>query len=169
MTEKRLFGLWSSPLTADDVANRIRFSDVQWDSSGEHLVWLEQRSDRGVLVCLDMSERSPRDLTSSMSVRAKVGYGGGDFSVADEHVYFVSESRIHRQNLFAGSACPITPAFGEPSSPTLCPDGSSVVFVHTTNDRDVLAVVDSPTRTSLGIENRVCDDPVLSGRNAGDQ
>ena len=76
------YGLWPSPIGAQSLAEGLRLSDVAWDSDGETLVWLEGRSDRGVLVCLPAGGDAPRDLTTELSVRAQVGYGGGDFSVA---------------------------------------------------------------------------------------
>ena len=83
------YGLWPSPIGPQSLAEGLRLSDVAWDSDGETLVWLEGRSDRGVLVCLPPGGDAPRDLTSELSVRARVGYGGGDFSVAGGSVYFV--------------------------------------------------------------------------------
>jgi hypothetical protein len=74
------FGLWPSPVTPQSLAGGLRLSDVAWDSDGETLVWLEGRSDRGVLVCLPAGEEAPRDLTTTLSVRARVGYGGGDLA-----------------------------------------------------------------------------------------
>ena len=75
-------GLWTSPLQAADLAAELRFSDVLWDSHEKTLVWREERSDQGVLVCQSPQDSSPRDLTGALSVRAKVGYGGGDFTVS---------------------------------------------------------------------------------------
>ena len=46
------YGLWPSPIGPQSLAEGLRLSDVAWDSDGETLVWLEGRSDRGVLVCL---------------------------------------------------------------------------------------------------------------------
>ena len=68
-------GLWTSPLQAADLAAELRFSDVLWDSHEKTLVWREERSDQGVLVCQTPQDSSPRDLTGALSVRAKVGYG----------------------------------------------------------------------------------------------
>ena len=63
------YGLWPSPLAPQSLAEGLRLSDVAWDSDGETLVWLEGRSDRGVLVCLPAGEDAPRDLTTTLSVR----------------------------------------------------------------------------------------------------
>ncbi len=138
------YGLWASPISPQRLAAGIRLSDVAWDSDGETLVWLEGRSDRGVLVCLPTGGDAPRDVTSELSVRARVGYGGGDFSVAGGHVYFVEAGgRLYRQPLSSGPAVPLTPGFGAVAAPTVSPDQCWVLFVHTYEGRDCLAMVDT--------------------------
>lgn len=136
-------GLWESPLTPKMVAQGLRLTDVAWDTDGETLVWLEGRSDRGVLVAARLDDPAPRDLTSELSVRATVGYGGGDFTVGHGHVYFASGGRLYRQPLAGGEARPITPAYGSAAAPALSPDGRWLLFVHTDERVDVLAVVDA--------------------------
>jgi hypothetical protein len=105
--EKRTlaYGTWPSPIGAQSLAEGIRLTDVAWDSNGETLVWREERSDRGVLVCLPTANEAPRDLTTELSVRARVGYGGGDFTVAGGVVYFV-EANVERLICRAGIRLP---------------------------------------------------------------
>jgi dipeptidyl aminopeptidase/acylaminoacyl peptidase len=137
------FGLWPSPVTPASLAQGLRLSDVQWDSDGETLVWLEGRSAQGVLVCAPPGQ-APRDLTPTRSVRARVGYGGGDFGVNEGYVYFVAqEGRLYRQALSGGDAQPITPQFGHMASPTPSPNGEWLILVHTYERVDGLAVVDA--------------------------
>lgn len=146
MTEKTLrqFGLWDSPIRPEVLAQGLRLSDVAWDSDGETLVWMEGRSDRGVLVCARPGE-APRDLTTDLSVRAQVGYGGGDFTVAGGYVYFAAlTGRLYRQPLEPGPAIPLTPEFGNAAAPTVSPDGRWLLFVHHYEGADGLAVVDVP-------------------------
>ncbi|HIQ05414.1 MAG TPA: S9 family peptidase [Anaerolineae bacterium] len=141
---RRQFGLWDSPISPVSLAQGLRFSDVAWDSDGRTLVWLEWRSDRGVLVAAPMDGQAPKDITSELSVRAKVGYGGGDFTVASGNVYFIATSgRIYRQSLQTGEAQPLTPEFGHAAAPTVSPDGRWVLFVHSYEHTDVLGIVDS--------------------------
>ena len=138
------YGLWPSPVAPQSLAEGLRLSDVAWDSDGETMVWLEGRSDRGVLVCLPAGEEAPRDLTTTLSVRARVGYGGGDFGVASGWVYFSEASgRLYRQSLAGGPAEPLTPAFGYAAAPTVSPNRRWMVFVHTYEDVDCLAIVDT--------------------------
>lgn len=143
--EIRPYGLWPSPLTPAGMAQGKRLSDVLWDSDGETPVWLEGRSDRGVLVCAPAGGDAPRDLTADLSVRAQVGYGGGDFAVARGYAYFAEQSsgRLYRQRLAAGTAAPITPAFGHAAAPAVSTDGRWVVYVHSYERVDRLAIVDA--------------------------
>lgn len=87
-------------------------------------------------------------LTPDISVRAFVGYGGGDFTLAHGAAFCVglADQRIYRQELAAGAARPITPAFGAASTPVVPPDGRWVAYVHTYEDGDCIAVVDSQGR-----------------------
>jgi dipeptidyl aminopeptidase/acylaminoacyl peptidase len=138
------YGLWPSPMRPQNLAAGLRLSDVAWDSDGETLVWLEGRSDRGVLVCLPAGGDAPRDLTSELSVRARVGYGGGDFTVAGGQAYFVEAGgRLYVQSLSSGPARPLTPGFGFAAAPVVAPDQRWVVFVHTYEEQDCLAIVDA--------------------------
>jgi len=140
--QARAHGLWESPITPRQLALGVRLSDVAWDTDGETLVWLEGRSGQGVLVAKRRGE-APRDLTAELSVRARVGYGGGDFTVFDGTVYFVSEGQLYYQSLREGAAQPITPAYGEAASPRVSPDGKWLLFVHSDGVEDVLAIVDT--------------------------
>jgi len=139
----RPYGLWPTPLSPRSLSQGLRLSDVAWDTDGQSLVWLEGRSDRGVLVTARLDNPAPRDLTSDLSVRAFVGYGGGDFTVGHGIVYFVSDGRVYRLPLAGGSPRPITPPFGQAASPALSPDGRWLVYVHSDEVTDCLAVVDT--------------------------
>ncbi len=138
----RPYGMWDSPITPQYMSTGVRLSDITWDSDGETLVWLEGRSDRGVLVAKHKGE-APRDLTAQLSVRARVGYGGGDFTVAQANIYFVSSGRIYRQQLSGGQARPITPPFGQAASPTVSPDGRFIIYVHSDGKNDAIAICDT--------------------------
>ena len=141
----RPYGLWDSPISPSSLAEGRRLDGVEWDTTSDTLVWLEGRSGKGTLVALAPGD-APRDLTGELSVRAEVGYGGGDFTVHDGHVYFVvhKSGRIFRQSLAAGKATPITPAFGKAASPAVSPDGRFVAYIHHDEANvDRLAIVDS--------------------------
>lgn len=142
----RPYGTWDSQVTPDRLAQGITLSDVLWDTEGQTLVWLEGRSDRGVLVGATLNGDAPRDLTADLSVRARVGYGGGDFTVARGEVYFASNGRLYRKSLRGGPARPLTPAFGQPAAPAVSPDGQWLAYVHSYERLDCLAVVDTEGR-----------------------
>ena len=143
--ENRMYGLWPSPVTSAALAAGLRLGEPAWDSDGQTLAWVEGRSDKGVIVIQGPDERATRDLTSDISVRAFVGYGGGDFTLSHGVAYFVGQAdqRIYRQELAGGRARPITPAFGAASTPQVSPDGRWIAYVHTFEDVDAIAVVDS--------------------------
>ncbi|HVB10719.1 MAG TPA: S9 family peptidase [Bacillota bacterium] len=137
------YGLWPSPISPAQMAAGMRLGDPTFDSDGQTLIWLEGRSDRGVLVAQGLHDQAARDLTADRSVRARVGYGGGDFAVHDGMVYYAADGRLHRQPISGGGARAITPAFGEAASPAVSPDGRRVAFVHSYERRDAIAVVDA--------------------------
>ena len=138
------YGLWPSPITPGGMAGGTRLSDLAWDSDSQTLVWLEGRGDQNVLVA-QVGDDAPRDLTTGLSVRARVGYGGGDFGVAGCTAYFAeaSSGRLYRQPLAAGAATPLTPAFGHAAAPVISPDGRWLLYVHTVDRVDRLAIVDT--------------------------
>ena len=148
--KRKQFGLWPSPISAKRLSRGISFSDVAWDHDGT-LVWRESRSGQGVLVVQPPDGSAPRDLNSDFAVSAGVGYGGGDFTVGHEVVYFIEKEskRIYRQPTVAegaqsgGSAHPITPAFGGAASPAISPDGNYLLFIHSYERKDSIAIVDT--------------------------
>ncbi|MCC6802791.1 MAG: S9 family peptidase [Anaerolineae bacterium] len=140
--QKRMYGTWDSPIAPAMIASRLRFADVQW--CGETLVWAEGRGSQGVLVA-QTGAQAPRDLTdTNMSVRGRVGYGGGEFTCADGVVYFAGPGgRLYRVSLDGGIPKPITPAFGAAAAPRVSPDGRWVIYVHHDEGVDGLALVDA--------------------------
>ena len=105
------YGLWESPVRASDLTAAIRFNDVAWDTDGRTVVWLEGRGANGVVVCQGEGDEAPRELTAGFSVRARVGYGGGAFTVAAGRLYFVDRGeRLFARDLAAGRPRPLTPA-----------------------------------------------------------
>ncbi len=144
--QPKQFGLWPSPISPKRLARGIGFSDVAWDHDGT-LVWRESRSGQGVLVVQPADGSAPRDLNSDFAVSAGVGYGGGDFSVGGGNVYFVEKEskRIYRQPTQTGGGItrPISPAFGAAASPTLSPKGQHLLYIHTNERQDSIAIVDA--------------------------
>lgn len=136
-------GLWPSPLSPRLVATTLRLGEPCWDSDGRALAWVEGRGDQGVAVVQSASGGAVRDLTPDRSVRARVGYGGGDLTLADGALFFIGQEdqRVYRQPLHGGPPAAITPGYGEASSPTVSPDGRWLVYVHSYEGSDALLVV----------------------------
>jgi dipeptidyl aminopeptidase/acylaminoacyl peptidase len=142
----RPYGLWTSNLKPEDSAGDLRLSDVAWLADSSTLVWLEERSDRGVVACAPAETGVVRELTPpGLNVRARLGYGGGDFAVNRTDLYFVSDGRIFRDPLAPGSkAIPITPASApEPACPTPSPAADSLIYIVSDGASDSLRIVDS--------------------------
>jgi hypothetical protein len=83
---RRPFGLWDSAVTLP-----------AWRRAWHWQIWPGMMmaawcgwnfAAGGVLVCQPPDGQAPRDLNSEFSVRAHVGYGGGDFTVGGGQVYF---------------------------------------------------------------------------------
>jgi len=140
------YGTWPSPIQPETLGLGKRFNDVQWNGDGTSLLWLEERSGKGVLVCRE-GEDAPRDLTETHRVDGGIGYGGGDFTAAKEFTVFAEKNgRLYRAPIGPGEIHPITPEFGSAASPVVSPDGRRVVYVHSYETVDRLAMVDSDGR-----------------------
>lgn len=153
---KRQYGLWDSPISANNLARGIEFTEAAWDES-QTLAWRERRGDRGVIVVQSADGQAVRDLNAEYSVRASVGYGGGDFTLGKGQVYFVEagSGRIYRQALAGGAAMAVTPGFGNAAAPKLSPDGRWLAYVHSYQGEDCVALVDNqgeywPTKLAWG-------------------
>jgi dipeptidyl aminopeptidase/acylaminoacyl peptidase len=143
----RPYGMWSSPISPASLAGSGNIADLAWAADGS-LVWLERRLGRDVLVVQPADGPAPRDLNAEFAARGHVGYGGGAFCVGGDQVIFVeaASGRLYRQPVHGGTPQPITPAFGGAASPAVSPDGRWVLFVHSYEGRDCLAIVDCEGR-----------------------
>ncbi len=145
MKARKQYGLWPSPITPQRIGAGLKFSDIAWDDDGS-LVWRESRGAGGALVVQPPNEEAFRDLNSDYTASGGVGYGGGDFCAGRGTVYFVESKskRIFRQpTQGSGAAKPITPQFGAAASPAISPNGSRLLFIHTYEGQDALAIVNT--------------------------
>ena len=145
MSEQPIYGLVPSPITPESMAQGRRLRDVTWDAQSGTLVWLEQRSDRGVVVCDALDGHAPMELTAEHSVRARVGYGGGDMTAGGGSIYYVADGgsgygALYRQPLAGGPSRAVNPDFGQPAAPALSPDGRWLIYVHSWKSDDCLAI-----------------------------
>lgn len=140
--KQQLYGLWKSPVTSRALGGQVRLYDVQWDSDGETLVWMEGRGKQGVIVA-QRGLDAPRDLNPDHSAGGGVGYGGGDFTVHNSWVYFAGpKGRLYRVPVTGGLPQPITPSVDGVASPQVSPDGRWIAYIYTLENEDGIAVVD---------------------------
>lgn len=135
------YGLWKSPITPSLLGRKIRLDDVQWDSDGETLLWVEGRSGYGVLVA-KTGDAAERDLTGDIPIKPTLGYGGGEFNIRARRAVFASQGRLYAIPLKQGLPSPIIPAFGELAAPVISPDNLRVLYVHSYEEQDALVVAD---------------------------
>lgn len=141
------YGAWPGALSASRLAEALRLNDVQWDDATGALLWHESAGKRGSLYAQAGAE-APQLLTSAdFSVRGGVGYGGGDFTVRGGLVICAGPGgRLYRLELSGGNPRPITPGFGSAAAPALSADRQHVLYIHTDEGQDSLALVDSSGR-----------------------
>lgn len=142
MKHQRAYGLWSSLFSAELLSSALGLGEPQWDAVGNQLVWLEQRDGKGTLVGTDSFEDCAKELTFGQNVRARVGYGGGNFSIRGGVIVFVgNEGKLYRQSLNNGITVAITQGFGQCAAPQISPNGQWVVYVYEWNGESGLAIV----------------------------
>jgi dipeptidyl aminopeptidase/acylaminoacyl peptidase len=140
--QKKPYGLWSSPISAESLGAAIRLSDVHYDRQG-NLVWLQSESGVSSIYQKQGSE-APLRLTTDQSIHGGVGYGGGEFGVGDGFVVFAEKSgQLLRKDFGHGQPYAIAPAIGTIAHPVVSPDNKWVVYVQTNGKIDLIAIVDS--------------------------
>ncbi len=130
-----------SAVCPEQLADKLRFGDVQWAGNGDVLIWQENRSDRGVLVAVEPGNPGSRDITRHHLPRAGVGYGGGDFGCCGRDVFFVSDHQLFVQALSGYEPSRLYESQGDMSSPAISHPGQRVVFIESWNDRERLALI----------------------------
>jgi dipeptidyl aminopeptidase/acylaminoacyl peptidase len=137
--QKIPYGLWPSPISPAMQGAKLRLDDVQFDGDG-NLVWLESLSGNTALM-IKKGANAARDVSAGFKISAGVGYGGGDFAVRNGEAVFVSGGRLYQVSLDSGLPQALTPEFGDCAAPVISADGSQVLFVHTYERADCLALV----------------------------
>jgi dipeptidyl aminopeptidase/acylaminoacyl peptidase len=123
------------------MAQNIQFADIAW--AGNKLVWKQQSSDWGTLVCQQYGQATTV-LNTKVSAQGTVGYGGGSFGVTDDRVFFCGkDGRLYSIVIEEGFERAITPKYGGIAAPTPSPNGDWVVYIHSYEDKDCIAIVDS--------------------------
>lgn len=153
--DQRNSGLRPRPIQPAEVTREVSIPDVQWDRKGENLVWLETGPKGQGLLAQHRPGFELQDLTLGLNVKAGLGYGGGDFAVGDDSVFFVSDGRIYRKSLKAGRFSALTPPWGDVAAPASDPADRSLLYIHSFEGRDVLAF--------LSLERSAWPIPLISG------
>jgi len=123
------------------LAGGIRLNDVQWSPDGNYMVWSQSLDGKTSLFAKPAHDPA-FNLSGELNPSGGVGYGGGDFCAGREGVAFAERNgRLYFKPYADGVARPITPAFGGCASPVITPDERFVIFVHTYENKDVLAIV----------------------------
>jgi len=123
------------------LAGGIRLNDVQWSPDGNYLLW-SQSLDGKTSLFAKPARDAAFDLSGELNPSGGVGYGGGEFIAgSDGAVFAEKDGRLYFAPYGPGSQRPLTPAFGNSASPKLSPAQDRVLFVHTYEERDVLALV----------------------------
>ena len=139
--QKVPYGLWPSPVSPAMIAGGIRLNDVQFSPDGKTLVWSQSQDGKTSLFAWRENE-APWNLSGEFNPAGAVGYGGGDFFAGNKGVIFCDKGgRLYSKPYGTGLPRPLTPGFGGCASPVLDPKERFVVFVHTYEERDVIASV----------------------------
>ena len=139
--QNKPFGTWPSPITPELIGGSVRFSDVQWAPGSDRLIWCQSLSGKTSLLT-QLGSDAPYELSAGFNPSGGVGYGGGEFCAGlDGAVFAEKDGRLYFAPYGPGSLRPLTPAFGSSASPKLSPTQDRVLFVHTYEGRDVLALV----------------------------
>ncbi|HPS32607.1 MAG TPA: prolyl oligopeptidase family serine peptidase [Anaerolineaceae bacterium] len=135
------FGTWLSPITPELIGGSARFSDVQWAPGSDRLVWCGSLSGKASLLT-QVGLDAPSELSAGFNPSGSIGYGGGEFCAGVGGAVFAEkDGRLYFAPYGPGSPQALTPAFGRCASPKLSPAQDRVLFVHSYEERDVLALV----------------------------
>ncbi|MCY0880997.1 MAG: hypothetical protein OWS74_03295, partial [Firmicutes bacterium] len=127
---ENICGFWPSFMTPERMVELVKVFDVQWDRRGKFLVIFEKREGQSRLLRVDPSSGFARDLLSTNPVAVRVNYGGGEYTVGKETVYFVSRGRLNAKPLADGMVQILTRGKMQPAAPALSPDERWVAFVY---------------------------------------
>ena len=126
-------------ISAGDVARGKRFGDIQWDSHGKTLAWLQRKGQDAVIMVKEFdSDIYP--YTEIPCGGASVNYGGGDFTIAHRRVFTACDNELWSTGLLDGKRVLIVESDGMIASPTVSSDGRYVAYVVSGKDSDEIVV-----------------------------
>ncbi len=138
----RPYGTWPSQISARLMGSRVKIDDVKWTDEGRALVWLENRSGPGILVKQEFGNQ-PIDLFVDQSARGGLLYGGGEFSLKNEQVFFINRgTQLFRVNIEGKELSQISVPDNHLAAPTPSPDGKWLAYIASDGSEDWIAMVD---------------------------
>lgn len=170
------YGSWASPFSTDVLVSKtVGLSQVLL--RGQDTYWIEMRPQEGgrSVIVRRQVDGTQQDITpQSFSARTRVHeYGGGDFTVLDDVVYFSNfgDQRLYRQPL-GGEPTPLTAATNKRyADPIIDPQRKRLICVcedHTNTQREAvntlvsIALDDSGSLHTLVAGNDFYSTPRLS-------
>lgn len=143
MTNKeiRSFGTWPSQISAEMLGGSIRLNDVQWARGSDTLVWSQSVEGQTKLFA-KQKNADPYPITDENNKPSGgIAYGGGEFFAMEDGVIFTDRNgRLYRKNYQDGIPQAITPAFGSAATPILSHNKEFVVYTHSYEGIDRLAI-----------------------------
>lgn len=99
------------------------------------IVWLESIDGNTDLVVQRPSD-SQHKLVTGKKISGTLGYGGGAFTCHSDHIFFISDNALYQVNKMGGLCTRVSRELGDISSPSISPDGSKVMLIHSSDRRD---------------------------------
>ena len=126
-------------ISAAELARGQRFGDIQWDSHGKTLAWLQKKGPDAVIMVREFDTNRYR-YSQIPCGGASVNYGGGDFTIAHRQVLTVCDNELWSTGLLDGERVLIAKSEGMIASPTVSSDGRYVAYVVSGKDNDEIVV-----------------------------
>lgn len=133
-------GLWQPAIDPATLAQIATIKDVQVMNDGT-IIWLESRDGKPTLMA-----RRPGDavhkIVAGANISGPIGYGGGEFTVFGEDIYFSGDGRINKVSKFGGPVSKATRQFGNIASIAIDPYDARALAVHSSDRRDSIILTD---------------------------
>ncbi len=151
------YGSWPSPISAQWLGQRLRLESLQWTPNGRALIWVEGRSGQGMLV-QQVIGGGRRDLLQEQSVRGGLLYGGGEFGLGRDSIFYIDcGKQLFRAGLERGEPSALSDESCWLAAPTPSPDGRWLAVICSDGQQDWLALFDAaelrpPVRLAEGAD-----------------
>ncbi|MEZ4741929.1 MAG: hypothetical protein R3B45_05700 [Bdellovibrionota bacterium] len=131
-------------LSVEIFSFATRYGPLEWDNKSNMLLWLESNRSIQKLCAFDPQSSKIDIVEDNKKIKAAIGYGGGDFNIANGNVVYseASTSKLYQINLLTKSRIQLTPKAGQTASPKPSPTTPWVMYINRDDEeRDCLAVV----------------------------